>query len=189
MACADIEMDILDDEFPPAVGRREPPPPPLLIHCYQASEMMPAAKRPLHNLLQKQPAVLGSLQVMSGLLSVGVGIVFAVTQPIQGSLLNLFRVSQLTGVLYIIAGLVSNLLFKFPALLTVSLGINCGCIILAVVAACLISVDLARGWASASGPNEYIKMELLELCVLGLEIFLSVVLCFWFTKEKRSKLP
>ncbi len=30
-------------------------------------------------------------------------------------------------------------------------------------------------------------MEVLELCVLGLEIVLSAVLCFWFSKEKRAK--
>ena len=32
-------------------------------------------------------------------------------------------------------------------------------------------------------------MEVLELCVLGLEVFLSAVLCFWFIKEKRDKSP
>lgn len=69
---------------------------------------------------------------------------------------------------FIIAGLVSNLLFKYPALLTVSwtkhqpacvkmitrqitrrfvsqvsFAVNCGCIIMAVIGAALISVDLA----------------------------------------------
>lgn len=38
-----------------------------------------------------------SLQMMSGLLSVGVGILFAVTQEMSESLLTLCRLSQLNG--------------------------------------------------------------------------------------------
>ena len=30
-------------------------------------------------------------------------------------------------------------------------------------------------------------MEVLVLCVLGLEVFLSAILCFWFSKEKRAQ--
>ncbi|XP_070690952.1 uncharacterized protein [Pempheris klunzingeri] len=143
MACGDADMDIHgDDEEPSTADRREP----LMIQCYQALELMPDNKGPLHDLLQKQPAVLGSLQMVSGLLSVGVGIVFAATQDIQQSLFTLFRVSHLTGALFIIAGIVSNLLFKYPDLLPVSLFVNCGCIAVAVVAATLISVDLIH-WA------------------------------------------
>lgn len=93
--------------------------------------------------------------MVSGILSVGVGILFAVTQDMKGSLFTLFRVSHLTGALvrlliqkhtvskcymdlekfadvfnrlcvcaslqFFIAGVVSNLLFKYPTLLPVSL--------------------------------------------------------------------
>lgn len=56
MACADVDMDIHGaDEEPPGADWRAPP----RIRYYQASEMMPDDKRPLHDLLQKQPAVLG----------------------------------------------------------------------------------------------------------------------------------
>lgn len=41
--------------------------------------------------------LLQSLQMVSGLLSIGVGIVFAATQEIHESLFSLFRVSQLSG--------------------------------------------------------------------------------------------
>ncbi|XP_045901715.1 uncharacterized protein si:ch211-269k10.4 [Micropterus dolomieu] len=183
MACADVDMDIhgTDEELLRA-NRREPP----MMRHYQALELLPDNKRPLHDLLQKQPAVLGSLQVVSGFLSVGVGIVFAVTQEMGESLFSLFRVSQLTGALFIVAGVVSNLLFKYPALLPVSLMVNCGCIIVAVVAACLISVDLAH-WTQEN--DQHLRMEVLELCVLGLEVFLSAVLCFWFSKERLDKSP
>lgn len=145
--------------------------------------MIPDRKGPLNNLLQKQPAVLGSLQIVSGLLSVGVGIMFAVTQEMGQSLFTLFRVSQMTGALFIFAGLVTNLVIKYPALLTVSLVVNCGCIAVAGVGAILISVDLAQ-WKK---DDIHLRMEVLELCVLGLEVFISAILCFWFSKEKRAK--
>lgn len=181
MACADIDMDIHEDRDP---HTRSGQTDPLIIRQYQATEMMPDNKGPLYDLLQKQPAVLGSLQMISGFLSVGVGILFSVTQDMKDSLFTLFRVSQMTGALFFFAGLVSNLLFKYPALLSASFAINCGCICVAVVAACLITVDLAN-WHPAN--NEHLKMEVLELCVLGLEVFLSAILCFWFSKEKRAK--
>ncbi|XP_033182272.1 uncharacterized protein si:ch211-269k10.4 [Anabas testudineus] len=183
MACADVDMDIQGaDEEPFRPDKGDAP----LIRYYQATEVMPDNKGPLHDLLQKQPAVLGSLQMVSGLLSVGVGIFFAVTQEMQESLFTMFRVSHVTGALFIIAGITSNLLLKCPRLLPVSFGINCGCIAVAVVAACLISADLAM-WKS--GNEEYLKIEVLELCVLGLEVLLSSVLCFWFFKEKHAKSP
>lgn len=56
MACADVDMDIRGaDEEPPRADWRAPQ----RIQHYQASEMMPNDKRPLHDLLEKQPAVLG----------------------------------------------------------------------------------------------------------------------------------
>lgn len=181
MACADADMDIHEvDVEPRRAGRREPP----VIRQYQATEIIPDNKGPLHDLLQKQPAVLGSLQVMSGLFSVGVGIIFAATQEIEQSLFTLFRVSHLTGTLFIGAGVVSNLLFKYPMLLPVSLIVNFCSIIVAAIAACLIVFDLAQ-WTPSNGQQW--RMELLELCVLMLEVLLSAVLCFWFFKEKRAK--
>ncbi|XP_035862155.1 uncharacterized protein si:ch211-269k10.4 [Sander lucioperca] len=185
MACADIDMDIHEADV--ATRRAELREPPLVRH-YQATELVPDNKGPLHDLLQKQPAVLGSLQIVSGLLSVGVGILFAATQEMKQSLFTLFRVSHLTGALFIIAGVVSNLLFKYPVLLPVSLVVNCGCIIVAVVSACLISVDLAH-WSENNENDQHLRMEVLELLVLGLEVFLSMILCFWFAKEKRAKSP
>ncbi|XP_069393223.1 uncharacterized protein [Paralichthys olivaceus] len=181
MACADVNMDIQGaDEESIRMNRRELP----LVQQYQAAELLPEAKGPLHNLLQKQPAVLGSLQMVSGLLSVGVGIFFAVTQNMDDSLFTMFRVSHLTGVLFITAGIVSNLLFKYPQLLPLSFGINCGCIIVTMAAACLIAVDLAQ-WNE--GHVQHLMIEVLALCVMGLEVFLSAILCFFFSKETRSK--
>nr|XP_040021378.1 uncharacterized protein si:ch211-269k10.4 [Gasterosteus aculeatus aculeatus] len=180
MACADVNMDIQAFEDAPlrAEEREEP-----VIQYYRAMEFVPDQKGPLHDLLHKQPAVLGSLQMMSGLLSVGVGILFAVTQEMSESLLTMCRLSQLNGAIFIFAGMISNLLFKYSGLLPVSLTVNCGCIIVAVVSACLITVDLAY-W----NPKDdlLLRVEVMELCVLGLEVFLSAVLCFWISKEKRT---
>ncbi|CAJ1062107.1 uncharacterized protein si:ch211-269k10.4 [Xyrichtys novacula] len=181
MACADIDMDIHgEDEDLHRAGRREH----TLVRHYQATELVPGVKGPLHDLLQKQPAVLGSVQMMSGLVSVGLGFVFALTQEMGDSLITMFRISYLTGIMFVVAGIISNLLFKYPELLPVSLRVNCGCIIVAVVSACLICVDLAN-WNRQQ--EQHLRMEVLELCVLGLEAFLSAILCYWFFKEKRTK--
>ncbi|XP_053182853.1 uncharacterized protein si:ch211-269k10.4 [Scomber japonicus] len=183
MACADVDMDIHgDDNDQHRSGLRMPP----QMQYYQATELVPDKEGPLHSLLQKQPAVLGSMQMVSGVLSVGVGIVFAATQEMQASLFTLFRLSHLTGVLFIFAGVVSNLLFKYPRLLPVSLRVNCGCIIVAAIAACMITVDLV-GWDPAN--DLYLRIEVMELCVLGLEVFLSAILCVLFIKEKHAKSP
>ena len=56
MACADVDMDIQgDDEEPDTSGCRTPP----RIQHYRATEFMPEKKDPLHDLLKKQPDVLG----------------------------------------------------------------------------------------------------------------------------------
>lgn len=56
MACADADMSISGDHHDlPGVGRSEMP----IMKYYKASEMLPAKKGPLDELLQKQPAVLG----------------------------------------------------------------------------------------------------------------------------------
>ncbi|XP_074539553.1 uncharacterized protein LOC141800713 [Halichoeres trimaculatus] len=181
MACADVDMDIHgDEEETHRAGRRESP----IVRQYQATELLPGVTGPLHDLLQKQPAVLGSVQVVSGLLSIGLGFLFALAQDMTDSYFTMFRVSHLTGILFVIAGIISNLLFKYPKLLPASFGVNCGCIIVGTVAACMISVDLAE-WKENNA--DFLKVEMLELCVLGLEVFLSAVLCFWFCKAKRTK--
>ncbi|KAK7886283.1 hypothetical protein WMY93_025904 [Mugilogobius chulae] len=123
MARADVDLSIDAMEELPLRGvrRRETE----VTRQYQAVELVPpCSQAPLHDLLQKQPAVLGTMQMVSGLVSVGVGILFAATLDIQTCLFSLFRVSQMTGALFVMAGLVSNMLFKYPELLPVSLLVN-----------------------------------------------------------------
>lgn len=56
MACADVEMDIVGDDVEPSDASYAQAP---VIRYYQASEVMPDKVGPLHDLLRKQPAVLG----------------------------------------------------------------------------------------------------------------------------------
>lgn len=53
MACADVDLDIYADAQEAGGAEREEAPE---IWCYRASMMIPEKRRPLHNLLQKQPA-------------------------------------------------------------------------------------------------------------------------------------
>lgn len=56
MACADVDMDIQrTDEEPHRADSGEP----TMVRRYQATEVLPDDKGPLHDLLQKQPSVLG----------------------------------------------------------------------------------------------------------------------------------
>ncbi|XP_033836959.1 uncharacterized protein si:ch211-269k10.4 [Periophthalmus magnuspinnatus] len=176
MAHADVDLSIDTMEELPlrsGVRKRETE----ITKQYQATDLLPNTKPPLHDLLQKQPAVFGSLQVVSGILSVGVGILFAVTQHIGSSFCSLFRVSQLTGTLFIIAGLVSNMLFKYPELLLISLMVNCGCLLVAVVAASLIIVDLSfskladEEYFKAQDYNNYTQNQLKDLSLKYICIF------------------
>lgn len=60
MASADVDMEIHEAEEPRRLGGRElPPPPACQVRYYMATELVPQEKGPLHELLKKQPAVLG----------------------------------------------------------------------------------------------------------------------------------
>ncbi|XP_034144547.1 uncharacterized protein si:ch211-269k10.4 [Esox lucius] len=182
MACADIPMDIqqpdeADHDYEDNADDKRKP----LIKYYQPTELMPPRKGPLHDLLLKQPAVLGSLQMVSGLLSVGLGFLFATTHEPTHSLLTLLRVAPVTGILFFIAGLLSNLLFKYPGLLPVCLLVNIGSMVGAFIGGVLIVVDLAF-WNPAV--EAHLKLEILVLCVLLEEVAASAILSFWIHKKK-----
>ncbi|XP_061919007.1 uncharacterized protein si:ch211-269k10.4 [Entelurus aequoreus] len=192
MACADFDMDIqeartagedLRTDEGMCKGNSQKV---SMLTTYQASHhVLEDDMGPMDSLLRKNTAVLASLQIVSGILSVGLGVILAVNLDMAKSLFTLFRVAHLTGTLYIIAGVVSAMLQKYPALLQVSLVINRGGVVVALVAVSIIITDLT-GWNEAEA--QYLKMEVLELCMLGLQILVSVVLCFWISKEKRAKL-
>ncbi|XP_061632808.1 uncharacterized protein si:ch211-269k10.4 [Phyllopteryx taeniolatus] len=174
MACADVKMDIQEDDQGQCQDAQKWP----RMVRYQATKFGEDQKGTL-------TSVLGSLQVVSGLLSVGIGLTFAVSLVMNQFLVTLFRVSHVTGTLFIIAGVVSSMLLRYPVLLTVSLTINRACIFVGLVAVGLISTDLMQ-WDQKY--EQYFKMEVLELLMLGLQLLLTVILCLWISKEKHAQL-
>ncbi|XP_061530913.1 uncharacterized protein si:ch211-269k10.4 [Phycodurus eques] len=174
MACADVKMDIQEDDQCQCQDAQKWP----RMVRYQATKFSEDQNGTL-------TSVLGSLQVVSGLLSIGIGLTFAVSMVMNQFLVTLFRVSHVTGTLFIIAGVVSSMLLRYPVLLTVSVTINRACIIVALVAVALISTDLMQ-WDQ--NYEQYLKMEVLELLMLGLQLLLTIILCLWISKEKHAQL-
>nr|XP_057940511.1 uncharacterized protein si:ch211-269k10.4 [Doryrhamphus excisus] len=198
MACADVDMDICeeeeemeslwmpnmqisDDERPCKEHNRKL----TILRQYQPSHhYLDDDSGAMHSLLQTNLAVLGTLQIVSGILSVGLGAIFAVNQDMAKSLFTLFRVALFTGTLFTFAGVVSAMLHKHPELLHVSLVIHRACIVAAFAAAGLIITDLT-GWDEEN--VQYLKMEVLELCMLGLQVSIAVILCLRISKKKCAK--
>ncbi|KAM8825969.1 uncharacterized protein ACB058_019424 [Synchiropus picturatus] len=174
MACAVADMNI---HLLEAEHRRGP-----TAVRYEAAHMVPDARRPLHSLQSKPTAVLGGMQISSGFLSVGIGLMLAITQEIGASLITLFRVAHLTGLMFIFAGYVSNQLVRHPGLLHVSVLLNLSCVVVSMAAAALMTADLVL----ARLPPPFLQMEILELGVLTLDALMSAVLGSWFYKEKKS---
>ncbi|XP_077432344.1 uncharacterized protein LOC144058028 [Vanacampus margaritifer] len=181
MACSDVKMEIQEDDQGLCKDVEKLP----RVVRYQATMVGEDETRALHGLLQIQTSVVGSLQVVSGLPSVGIGLTRAVSLTMNESLVTLFRVSHLTGMLFIIAGIVSSMLIRYPVLITVSLGINRACIVLALVAMGLITTDLTQ-WAPEQKHFPF-TLGLVEVGILGLQLLLSVILCAQISKVKYGR--
>ncbi|XP_051922239.1 uncharacterized protein si:ch211-269k10.4 [Hippocampus zosterae] len=180
MACSDVKMAIQEDEQGLCTDDDKLP----RLVRYQATKVGEDETEVLHDLLQMKTAVFGSLQVVSGLLSVGIGLTMAVSLMINESLVTLFRVAHMTGMLFIIAGVVSSVTIRYPFLITVSLVINKACIVFGIVAVGLITTDLIQ-WTHQ---GNYLMMVLMELCILGFQLLLSVILCMRLSKVKCGAL-
>ncbi|XP_043116023.1 uncharacterized protein si:ch211-269k10.4 isoform X2 [Puntigrus tetrazona] len=142
MAKADIEMDIQRHEDS-AGGRLDDEGP--LIKYYRASEVLPGPVPALQKLLRKGPATCAAVQSSSGILSFGIGVVFAASFGINLNLLTVFRVPILTGITFVFAGVLSNLLYKHPELLQTCLVANIVCLLVSGVGSILLIVDLQPG--------------------------------------------
>ncbi|NP_001373326.1 uncharacterized protein LOC100150242 [Danio rerio] len=174
MASADISMDI--QRHSDTAGDQNP-----LIKYYRASEVMPAPVPALNTLLRKGPATCAAIQASSGILSLGIGVVFAASWDIGFNLLTLFRIPIVTGVMFVVAGILSNLLYKHPELLHTCFIANILCLCVSAIGAILLIVDLQPG-----GNQIQQKMEVLILCVTLMDIIIAGVLIFWFYREKRG---
>ncbi|CAL8247112.1 unnamed protein product [Lota lota] len=179
MACADIPMGI--QRVPEKTDTEDQVAP--LIKYYQPQGPLPTDKGSLHDLLQKQPAVLGSLQMVNGLISVAMEIVLAITVEMTESLYVLLRISFLTGPFFFGAGLLTNLLCKNPRLLPVCYFLNLAGVVMATLEVVIISVDLTS-WGQVQ-QNKHLMLELMEICVMGLNLFLSLVLCVCIRSERN----
>ncbi|KAG7469725.1 hypothetical protein MATL_G00131940 [Megalops atlanticus] len=152
-----------------------------LIKQYCATDVVPAKMQPLHNLLQKQPAAMGVVQMVSGITIFGLGVVLATTSPL--TLATILRVPLLTGLLFFISGVLSALLHKFPRLLPICVAVNIGCLCVAGVGVVLLTIDLSSGNPNV---NHQVKVKALVMCVTVLEVCITAVLLFWMHRELRS---
>ncbi|XP_066502000.1 uncharacterized protein si:ch211-269k10.4 [Hoplias malabaricus] len=181
MARANISMDIISEN--PRQHQTKGSDVDPLIKYYKATTLIPAKPLPLHRLLDKQPAAWASVQIVSGILSFGLGAVFAVEFEIHNLFLTLFRVPLLTGIMFLLAGCLSSLLHKHPGLLQVCFASNVLCLVVALIGAVLLCVDFAT-----MVPEDSVKyqVEIVVLCVTVLDIVVSAVLIFLIHIEKRN---
>ncbi|XP_061144902.1 uncharacterized protein si:ch211-269k10.4 [Syngnathus typhle] len=178
MACSHEKMEIQEIEQGLCEDVEKSP----RMVRYQATKFEVDEIWTLHDLLRNRMEMLGFLQVVSGVPSVGIGLTLAVGLSINESLATLFRVSHMTGMLFIFAGIVSCMLERYPVLLSVSLIINSVCVIFALPGLGLIIADLTQ-W-------NHRKLDLMmavELCILGLQLLVSIILCVWISKVKSGK--
>ncbi|XP_057689824.1 uncharacterized protein si:ch211-269k10.4 [Corythoichthys intestinalis] len=166
MACSDVKLEIQDEQD----LCRDIDKCPQVVR-YQVTRFLKDERHAVPDHIHI--AVLGSLQVVGGLLSVGIGLTFAVNLAMDQLLVMLFRVSHFTGILFIVAGVVSFMLVRYPGLLPVSLVINRGCIVIGLVAVSLTVVDFSQGKYK---DDQNFKIHVLELCMLGLQLILTVTL-------------
>ncbi|XP_053467073.1 uncharacterized protein si:ch211-269k10.4 isoform X2 [Ictalurus furcatus] len=186
MACVNLSMDVMEDHSERRGHRDDEGP---LIKHYRVSELIPAPELPLHQLLKREPAVWAAVQISSGVLSVGLGVMFAVSFPINHLLLILFRVPIITGILFLTAGFFSMLLYRHPAILQMCFHSNIFCLVVAALGAVLLCVDLAKHNAIPDNEKQEKKLqhevEALVLCVTLLDMLVSTVLIFLINAEKR----
>ncbi|XP_060717177.1 uncharacterized protein si:ch211-269k10.4 [Tachysurus vachellii] len=178
MACVNFTMDVIEDQ----AARRElqGDEGPLIKH-YRVSELVPGPQLPLHQFMKREPAVWAAMQICSGILSTGLGVVFAASFNIDSLLLILFRVPIVTGILFLAAGFFSLMLYRNPRLLQFCFHSNILCLVISSIGTVLLCVDL-------SSQNVLVfSVELLVLFVTLFDILISIVLIFLINAEKRRQ--
>ncbi|KAI5092458.1 hypothetical protein C0J45_18089 [Silurus meridionalis] len=189
MACANFAMDVIEGSSGRRDGEGDEG---LLIKHYRVSELIPSPKLPLHRLLKREPAVWAAVQISSGVLSVGIGVMFAASFGIADLLLTLFRVPIVSGVLFLFTGVLSMLLYRHPTLLQMCFQANIFCLAMAMLGAVLLCVDLGGKKTHVksndeSGSELYHQVESLVLCVTLLDMLISFVLVLLICAEKRRQ--
>ncbi|XP_047664464.1 uncharacterized protein si:ch211-269k10.4 isoform X2 [Tachysurus fulvidraco] len=123
------------------------------------------------------------MQISSGILSIGLGVVFAASFPIDGLLLTLFRVTIVTGILFVAAGFFSLMLHRNPRLLQICFHSNIFCLVISIIGTVLLCADLI----SFIRVELSFQVELLVLFVTLFDMLISIVLIFLIHAEKRRQ--
>ncbi|XP_023680112.1 uncharacterized protein [Paramormyrops kingsleyae] len=163
-----------------------------LFEQYKANEVLEIKKPRLHNLLETQLMSIGVFQTICGFTIFGLGISRAATMP-EVNLEVLLRVPIVTGILFFFSGLLSFLLYKFPAFLLVSYVVNIGSFLVAGIGMILLSIDiyfsyLRQGvvpcWPLEDYANSTALMPLMEcerlmdymqVIVLGITLVVTII--------------
>ncbi|KAK1806409.1 hypothetical protein P4O66_004920 [Electrophorus voltai] len=182
MARAHIPMNIMEESRGKEAGESEEDEHGPLIKYYKATELVPDRKPHLHRLFNKQPAVWASVQITCGILSLGLGVVFAVEFQIDKYFLTLFRVPIMTGIMFLFVGFLSNLLYKYPALLQMCFISNIVVLVMSVIGVMLLCVDLTKNHHNLSH-----EVEILLLIVTILDMAVSTILIVFINAEIRNQ--
>ncbi|XP_072572059.1 uncharacterized protein [Paramormyrops kingsleyae] len=132
-----------------------------LFEQYKANEVLEIKKPRLHNLLETQLMSIGVFQTICGFTIFGLGISRAATMP-EVNLEVLLRVPIVTGILFFFSGLLSFLLYKFPAFL---LG----------VVPCWPLEDYANSTALMPLMECERLMDYMQVIVLGITLVVTII--------------
>ncbi|XP_048881379.1 uncharacterized protein si:ch211-269k10.4 isoform X2 [Brienomyrus brachyistius] len=152
-----------------------------LFKQYKANEVLEIKKPRLHKLLEKQPMSMGAFQTICGITIFGLGIVTATSEEVTLGIL--LRVPILTGILFFFSGLLSFLLYKFPAFLHVSYVVNVGSFLVAGIGVILLSVDIYF-WNSRKG---VMRVQAIILGVTLAEMMVTAVLLYLLHVERNRE--
>ncbi|KAK1155417.1 membrane-spanning 4-domains subfamily A member 8-like isoform X1, partial [Acipenser oxyrinchus oxyrinchus] len=147
-----------------------------ILKRYEPACLVPKKPATLGTFLSVEPTALGAVQIVIGLITIGLGNGLAMYPP---SLIIMIKLPFLTGFLFLVCGSLSAAVEKYPKILWVCLKMSLGSSLSAGIGIVLYSVDLSF-WNSYSNEDQLsfmiagIKGLLLGFTVL--EIFITLPL-------------
>ncbi|XP_058872361.1 membrane-spanning 4-domains subfamily A member 8-like [Acipenser ruthenus] len=147
-----------------------------ILERYEPACLVPKKPATLRTFLNVEPTALGAVQIVIGLIIIGLGSVLAMYPP---SLIIMIKLPFLTGFLFLVCGSLSAAVEKYPKILWVCLKINLGSSLSAGIGIVLYSVDLSF-WNSYEDQLNFmiagIKGILLSFTVLEICITLPLII-------------
>ncbi|XP_058872771.1 membrane-spanning 4-domains subfamily A member 8-like [Acipenser ruthenus] len=162
-----IDIDTQDEEDSENILKR-----------YEPACLIPKKPATLGKFLKVEPTALGAAQIVIGLITIGLGIVLAMSPP---SLIIIIKLPFLTGFLFLVCGSLYAAVEKYPKILWVCLKMSLGSSLSAGIGIVLYSVDLSF-WNSYSNKDQLsfmtagIKGLLLSFTVLEICITLPIII-------------